>query len=263
MNSTSIKFKITNEIWTGNEKGKNSKYIRETGIIGSLRWWYESIIRGLGGSACAITSIDSNCGERCNEKKRCAVCELFGCTGWARKFRLEIEGKNKPRKEIILHFYELRKISRIEWDLIHLTFEVISKYGSLGGKMVDPKYGLVEIIHTSDKQAKKKIIKQNLEEYFKNSQIKGADYPNFSHFIFLEKPDVKTLNDLKGKFEFIKGQPGQNGYAKKYILKKKNTSPERIFFILDEKNSQSIQNYLEENNIYFKSGEQILAELTE
>ena len=32
--------------------------LHETGIIGSLRWWYEAIVRGLGGSACDPTKRD-------------------------------------------------------------------------------------------------------------------------------------------------------------------------------------------------------------
>lgn len=43
-----IKIKTLTPIWTGGfEPGKMDR-IHETGIIGSLRWWYEAIVRGLG-----------------------------------------------------------------------------------------------------------------------------------------------------------------------------------------------------------------------
>ena len=89
-------------IWTGGvETGKMDR-IHETGIIGSLRWWYEVIVRGLGGDVCDPTS--DNPEERCQfdtksyERTKniddglttvCPVCRLFGCTGWKRRFELQ------------------------------------------------------------------------------------------------------------------------------------------------------------------------------
>jgi CRISPR-associated protein Cmr1 len=80
-----------------------------------MRWWYEAIVRGMGGYACDPTS-----GKSCkfnaeaynkeyrrlleaNESKElaskhalevglkevCPACRLFGCTGWKRRFKLE------------------------------------------------------------------------------------------------------------------------------------------------------------------------------
>lgn len=79
-----VKIKPLTPIWTGDAERKGTT-LRETGIIGSLRWWYEALIRGLGGTACDPTKTE------CKDKNRCVVCELFGCTGWARKFLLHIE----------------------------------------------------------------------------------------------------------------------------------------------------------------------------
>ncbi len=81
-------------IWTGGVNG-NSDTVRETGVIGSMRWWYEAIIRGIGEYACDPLS-DSKCmldgKEKADErnKKLCPACYLFGCGGWKRRFRLEI-----------------------------------------------------------------------------------------------------------------------------------------------------------------------------
>lgn len=89
-------------IWTGGvETGKMDR-IHETGLIGSMRWWYEVIVRGLGGEICDPTSDKPE--DRCQfdtksyEKTRnideglasvCPVCRLFGCTGWKRRFELQ------------------------------------------------------------------------------------------------------------------------------------------------------------------------------
>jgi len=82
-------------IWTGGVNGSPDT-VRETGIIGSMRWWYEAIVRGIGKYACNPLS-DSKCmldgKEKENDRnnKLCPACYLFGCGGWKRRFRLEIE----------------------------------------------------------------------------------------------------------------------------------------------------------------------------
>ncbi len=78
-------------VWTGDAGGQGGR-TRETGLIGSLRWWYEGILRGCGFYAC-----DPSAGTCVYEDKRglagiCLACQLFGCTGYARRFRLEVEG---------------------------------------------------------------------------------------------------------------------------------------------------------------------------
>ena len=43
-----IRLRTLTPLWTGGvETGKMDR-IHETGIIGSLRWWYETLVRGLG-----------------------------------------------------------------------------------------------------------------------------------------------------------------------------------------------------------------------
>lgn len=91
--SLSITLRTLTPLWTGNVDGTCDR-LHETGLIGSLRWWYEALVRGLDGYACDPTS-DQRC--ECDpkkpeppEKQMCAVCYLFGSTGWARRFRLKI-----------------------------------------------------------------------------------------------------------------------------------------------------------------------------
>lgn len=96
MEEFTVKIKALTPIWTGDAQGKNSR-LRETGIIGSLRWWYEAVVRGLGGYACDPTG-DNRCelsGKEKTQEERlsqlCPACYLFGCGGWKRRFRLEVQ----------------------------------------------------------------------------------------------------------------------------------------------------------------------------
>lgn len=77
-------------IWTGAVKTGRMDRIHETNIIGSLRWWYEAIVRGLGGEVCNPTS--DNPAERCPRENGdyCKVCRIFGATGRRRTFRLRM-----------------------------------------------------------------------------------------------------------------------------------------------------------------------------
>ncbi len=135
------------DIWTGDAYGKPRRLIT-TGLLGSIRWWFEVVVRGLGGSACDPT-LDGN---RCPNPKKdpadpghhCVVCELFGCTGWARKFRFDVLDKDgKAQREQIranqsfqLRFTPLRPIRDEEWALLDLTIRLIAEYGAVGGKTV-------------------------------------------------------------------------------------------------------------------------------
>ncbi len=86
-----LKLKTLTPIWTG-DIDRTSIRLKESSLIGSLRWWCEGLVRGMGGYAC--TAIQ-NGGQPCPVSPHtkapddlCPVCQLFGCTGWARRFRL-------------------------------------------------------------------------------------------------------------------------------------------------------------------------------
>jgi CRISPR-associated protein Cmr1 len=76
--------------------------VHDPGLLGSLRWWYEGLIRGHGAYACDPT--DNHRCEYKEDKKDgpgarrraierlCPACRLFGCTSWRRRFRFEAEG---------------------------------------------------------------------------------------------------------------------------------------------------------------------------
>lgn len=135
-----IRLKTLTPLWTGGVD-QTCDRLHETGLIGSLRWWYEALLRGVGGSACDPTS-DGRCPEK--DGRRCVACELFGCTGWARKFRLRVLDEKdelikdplKPNVRFVLEFRELRSISHEENWLIARAVEIAARYGALGGKTV-------------------------------------------------------------------------------------------------------------------------------
>jgi CRISPR-associated protein Cmr1 len=120
MTPMEIELRTLTPLWTGGVDQVCDR-VHETGLIGSLRWWYEALVRGLGGYACDPTSenpdarcsFDSKAYERTKAKGRsdveaireglktvCPVCYLFGATGWARLFQLRtIDAPTTP-----LHF---------------------------------------------------------------------------------------------------------------------------------------------------------------
>ncbi|MEJ5376507.1 MAG: type III-B CRISPR module RAMP protein Cmr1 [bacterium] len=140
--------KALTDIWTGDADGKPHRLIT-IGLLGSIRWWFEVLVRGLGGSACdptrdGIRCPDHRVADPTKPGHHCVVCELFGCTGWARKFRFEVLDENgKPQQNQIkanqcfqLRFTPLRAISEKEWALLDLTLRLITEYGAIGGKTV-------------------------------------------------------------------------------------------------------------------------------
>jgi len=109
-----IEIRMKTPLWTGGVDGTMDR-IHETGIIGSLRWWYEAIVRGLGGEVCEGPG-GAKCelsGERLKRYQQarengkdwwqaldvagiCDACKVFGTTGWRRRFRLEVVDSTKP-----------------------------------------------------------------------------------------------------------------------------------------------------------------------
>ncbi|HXF06374.1 MAG TPA: type III-B CRISPR module RAMP protein Cmr1 [Blastocatellia bacterium] len=142
------KLKALTDIWTGDAERRGDRLI-PTGLLGSIRWWFEVLVRGLGGKACDPSDSHNRCPQDSRKKPtdpghHCVVCELFGCTGWARKFRLMvldsqgqvIQGQIKANTEFTLRFVALRTIREEEWCLLDLTMRLLADYGAIGGKTV-------------------------------------------------------------------------------------------------------------------------------
>lgn len=245
MDGFAVKIKTLTPIWTGDADRRN-RTLRETGIIGSLRWWYEAVVRGLDGYACDPTN------TKCNGKDHCDACELFGCTDWARKFRLEVE---KSDSEVTLHFIELRKIKEIEWALLSKTLQIIADYGAIGGKIAESGYGLIEIVQND--LNKFSFDKIELDHYFKKQGSNVKD-PNIERFVFIkDNLNDKTVKNAKNKLTFLKGHKGK---AKRYFYKVLNNQPYR-FFAYAENNDEykRIVEFLRNNkSVKFMEGKEIL-----
>ena len=130
-------FNVLTDLWTGDLSGKSGRLI-PTGLLGSIRWWFEVLVRGLSGNACDPSD------TKCEGRNHCVVCELFGCTGWARKFRFEVLDENsgtktdqiKQNQTFSLCFTPLRPILVEEWIILDATLRLIVEYGAIGGKTV-------------------------------------------------------------------------------------------------------------------------------
>lgn len=101
-----IQLRTLTPLWTGGIHTGQMDRLHETGIIGSLRWWYEAIVRGQNSRVCDPISNDScqfdaKAYEEAKKQKDpeavekglakvCPACRLFGCTGWRRQFQLVV-----------------------------------------------------------------------------------------------------------------------------------------------------------------------------
>jgi len=105
-----IHFRTRSPLWTGGPDQRAGR-VHETGILGSLRWWYEAMVRGLGGFVGDPTASGSGRraefdtpayvqAQRQGRDREAALAAglrglgpveyLFGATGWARLFRLSM-----------------------------------------------------------------------------------------------------------------------------------------------------------------------------
>ena len=192
-----IKLKTLTPLWTGGVDQTCDRF-HETGLIGSLRWWYEALVRGLGGSACDPTD-DGRCLNE--EDKRCVACELFGCTGWSRKFRLQVLDANEniveaallnANTDFTLRFIELRPLEADERWFLEKTVEIAAKYGALGGKTtlkpqkrlrVGDDYGIVQWQGVPPLLQKPHIHKYLQSVWWRDAQVKE---PNLRWFFFIQ-----------------------------------------------------------------------------
>lgn len=116
MSELKLTIQTLTPIWTGGSDGTMDR-LHETGLIGSLRWWYEVIVRGIGGHACDPTvnpcKLDKNFDIEKYQKTNnsiekaamlraaglCDACQVFGATGWKRRFRLEVDSNGLKKDE--------------------------------------------------------------------------------------------------------------------------------------------------------------------
>jgi len=124
-----IKIEACTPIWTGGVESGKCDRIHETSILGSLRWWMEVLVRGMGGYVSDPTSenrsgfdldkykkskaVDKR--QRLHDAGLCDVSQIFGATGWKRRFRLDLiedgtyhDNSVSPKIELPKYEYEYK-----------------------------------------------------------------------------------------------------------------------------------------------------------
>ena len=110
-----IDLRTLTPVWTGGAEAGKVDRLHETGIIGSLRWWMEAMVRGVGGEVSDPTGDKRSLLElkkygdggpkdaaRLREAGLCDVSQVFGATGWRRRFRLDIQDQTAPAESVAL-----------------------------------------------------------------------------------------------------------------------------------------------------------------
>jgi len=233
------RLKALTDLWTG-DANRDGGRTTPTGLLGSLRWWFEVLVRGLGGTACDPSPQGNPCPDR--EGRRCIVCELFGCTGWGRKFRFDVRDGSgtimkdqiKRNAEFVLRFTPLRPIGPAEWTLLDLTLRLIADYGAIGGKTVlkpsdevnrsglphHRDYGIVKVEQRPNIQPQSQA---DLEGYVRNGRWRKplqkdfawASLTNFwcveGKYLARQSANQSTFNKVLGRKEdkAVKGKKGK------------------------------------------------------
>ncbi|WP_242868908.1 type III-B CRISPR module RAMP protein Cmr1 [Desulfotomaculum copahuensis] len=226
-------FKALTDIWTGDADGRNGHF-KETGFLGSLRWWFEVLVRGMGGSACDPTGDGCRCPDvrikdAVKPEHHCVVCELFGCTGWARKFRLDVIANGgdvqstqiRKSDKFVLRFIPLKPIQDKEWALLDLTLRLIYDYGAVGGKTVykpsdeegretrshHQDFGLISLL---DSGAVSVLPRKHLEEYVREKRWRkvhdGFGWASLSNFWCVKGRYLTRKNDSESTFNLVLGR---------------------------------------------------------
>ncbi len=292
-----IHLKTLTPLWTGGIN-QTCDRLHEMGLIGSLRWWYEALVRGLGGYACDPTSEDYRCEYtpkdlRPPEEQLCAACYLFGCTGWARKFRLRVldeeghvvQNALAANQNFQLQFLELRPMSDEERWLLTKAIEIAAKYGALGGKTtlkpqkgkIGEDYGIVQT--TSVPSLPKPDIEIFLRKF---RQVKPEGAADLRWFFFVKGAFLwrKQMNPLLGQDEkgnlisntsdwqnFLRGKRGSSGQdAVSKKLFSFQTDKGRVWGYARDAQMRNtvvkeIKKALGDRNYTVKTGEEVLHEL--
>jgi len=108
-----LEMKTLTPLWTGGAEAGKVDRLHESGVIGSLRWWMETFVRGLGGQVQDPTQNERSSFDHKKDHKEddessiadkrallrdaglCDVSQIFGATGWRRRFRLVVQDGTK------------------------------------------------------------------------------------------------------------------------------------------------------------------------
>ncbi len=218
-NPLELQLKTLTPLWTGGITTGTMDRVHEMSIIGSLRWWYEAIVRGLGADVCDTTSagctLDS---QKYEDGKKvglqdaellthaglCPVCQLFGATGWRRRFRLRIDAAGcKPiwstdttntRSRGHQHEWYLPPgyVGNLQMHIVGDTDAVskvatllrfLEEWGGLGAKQ-QLGYGRFAIVHWDGPDPKPLLFNFNTKKQHPHSEWKHNPLPNMQDFLF-------------------------------------------------------------------------------
>lgn len=218
-----LKVKTLTPLWCGGADSHGLDRLHETGLIGSLRWWYEVILRGLGADICNPTSDSTK--EHCprDTGAYCDACRLFGAQGRASRFRLSLTGGTKlcvdgnipfpsgrlHRDDRVGGWYlngdsvvsrgrsfplQLRVLSLVhnnELEVLRVPLALVNHQAALGAKTSNG-YGVVEIQELVGDEFKPLVAEQGLERTLPSGDRLPHELPDLRHFFFakfkLEEP---------------------------------------------------------------------------
>lgn len=223
MNESSIQLKFITPVWTGNIDSITD-FIQSTGIIGSLRWWMETILRGMGYYVCDPVS-DDRCPKKINnDLTYCSACLILGATGKRRLFRIEINDKDvrkvfeggtiniKPSGRNRGWFLgsgltgnvELRIIPldrRAEINLFLLPLLIAAKWAAIGAK-TQLGYGVVELSNASVlSKLASECFKNSLNEIIKKELVRCETDKDKNNSSNTELPNLKDMFFAKVQFK--------------------------------------------------------------
>lgn len=313
-----IKVETLTPLWTADISGECFK-IKETSIIGSLRWWYEALVRGLDGYACDPVSLSEK--ERCRldydrfgkaldsgkciqetlDEQICPACQLFGCTGWSRRFRLEIEEPDKDcfdtwglkkGSHFSVNINEIRSIEERHKWILRKTLEIIEKYGAIGGRTtrkpqkskIGMPYGLIrldcsEIERWGNTQEiggiknwlslnKRKLGRENNAAWFDLRwywKVDGMylDRMKMNRLLRIEegKPEKGTRDDEF--LNFLRGKIGESKKIFSFGNEQFKIEPRVFGYVRNEDELKKIEKMIREElgDVGIVSGEAVLREL--
>ncbi|MDF0590974.1 type III-B CRISPR module RAMP protein Cmr1 [Candidatus Methanocrinis natronophilus] len=201
-----VKIKTITPLWTGGINGSCDR-IHETGIIGSMRWWYEAIVRGLGGDACDPSQ------HECPDKDGyyCDSCAIFGTTGLKRSFRIDlpiIENPNNKEQltikvcnnrgwylkrglfenEVEGYLISGRLSNWTEWEdvsqFLALALRLASEWGGLGAR-TQQGYGVAKVETDPVLNINKALLfNGDLNQRPSQRTNTGQELPRFDEFFF-------------------------------------------------------------------------------
>jgi len=230
-----LEVKTLTPLWTGGVETGRMNRIHETGIIGGLRWWYEAIVRGLGGNPCDPTSEGPNA-NRCPREidgrdEFCPVCQLFGAMRCLRKFRLRMgDGEalfNNNTRDILIPSGRIHTRPRLRaggWYLmsnsvmgneiplhliplatadvvphLSLVLSLIDRHAAIGAK-VSNGYGVVHFYENG--RPIRAYMPEILSSY--SESLRQNSLPDIRDFFFTKLQFQVPANNQKW-WQYIKG----------------------------------------------------------